>query len=75
MNGIELSANAQFEVSFIMSYNYNGRQIRIMHPVHSISVNNSHVAFSDKCGSKRTRFASALDAKVFIKWLLENASR
>jgi hypothetical protein len=53
-----------------MSYIYNGQQIRILHPVHSISVNNKRVVFADKCGQKNTKFDNAVDAKLFVNWLL-----
>ncbi|GAC31346.1 hypothetical protein [Paraglaciecola polaris] len=53
-----------------MSYLYNGSQIRVMHPVHSISVNKQSVAFADKEGRQNTRFANANEAKQFVKWLV-----
>jgi hypothetical protein len=57
-------------MSFIMSYLYNGSQIRIVHPVHSISVNKQSVAFADKLGRKNTKFANASEAKQFVQWLI-----
>lgn len=57
-------------VGFIMCYTYNGQQIRILHPVHSISVNKKSVVFADKCGQKNTKFDSAVDARQFVNWLL-----
>ena len=53
-----------------MSYTYNGQQIRILHPVHSISVNKKSVVFADKRGQKNTKFESAIEAKQFVNWLL-----
>lgn len=53
-----------------MSYLYNGSQIRIVHPVHSISVNKQSVAFADKLGQKNTKFANPSEAKQFVQWLI-----
>jgi hypothetical protein len=53
-----------------MSYIYNGAQIRVVQPVHSISVNKQNVAFADKCGQKNNKFANASDAKQFVSWLI-----
>ena len=53
-----------------MSYVYNGAQIRVVQPVHFISVNKQTVAFADKCGQKNSKFANASDAKQFVTWLL-----
>ncbi|WP_199271386.1 hypothetical protein [Paraglaciecola sp. L1A13] len=53
-----------------MSYLYNGSQIRVSHPVHSISVNKQSVAFADKQGRQNTKFANAIEAKQFVKWLV-----
>ena len=49
-----------------MSYLYNGSQIRVVHPVHSISVNKQSVAFADKQGRQSTKFANAIEAKQFV---------
>lgn len=53
-----------------MSYTYQGSEIHIVQPVHSISINKHTVAFADKCGQKLTQFANAMDARQFINWLL-----
>ncbi|WP_193408716.1 hypothetical protein [Thalassotalea crassostreae] len=52
-----------------MSYNYNGQQIRIMQPVHSISVNKNHVVIKHACGLSDVTFTSSSDFKVFLNWL------
>jgi hypothetical protein len=53
-----------------MSYTYNGTQIRVMQPVHHISVNKHNVAFADQCGQKMGSFSNTKEAKRFVSWLL-----
>ncbi len=55
-----------------MSYTYNGTQIRIVHPVHSISVNNHNVVFADLSGHKKAEFANPLEAKAFVAFLIDS---
>ena len=62
---------AFFIVSFIMSYTYNGTQIRVKCPVHNISVNKQKVAFADKCGQQTNTFSNRSEAKQFVDWLLQ----
>ncbi|WP_426358646.1 hypothetical protein ACPUVO_19830 [Pseudocolwellia sp. HL-MZ19] len=52
-----------------MSYNYNGQQIRVMQPVHSISVNQNRVAIKDGHGLSYVTFSSSSDFKQFLSWL------
>ena len=55
-----------------MSYNYNGQQIRVMQPVHSISVNQNRMAIKDEHGLSYVTFSSSSDLKQFISWLSRN---
>lgn len=52
-----------------MSYTYNGQQIRVMHPVHSISVNHNRVAVNHDNGLSYVTFSNSLDIKKFLSWL------
>ena len=54
-----------------MSYTTNhGTQIRVVCPVHAISVNKHKVAFADQCGQKLSVFSNSQEAKAFVSWLL-----
>ena len=55
-----------------MSYTYNGQQIRVMQPVHSISVNNNRVAIKDGSGLNYVTFSNSSDFKLFLSWLAES---
>lgn len=55
-----------------MSYIYNGQQIRIMQPVHSISVNKNHVVINHAQGSSNVDFSNSIDFKEFLCWLSES---
>ncbi len=55
-----------------MSYIYDGTQIRIVRPVHSISVNKQNVVVTDKTGSTRVKFANVNDSKQFLTWLYQS---
>jgi hypothetical protein len=55
-----------------MSYTYNGQQIRVMQPVHSISVNNNRVAIKDNRGLSYVTFSNSSDFKQFLCWLAES---
>lgn len=55
-----------------MSYTYNGQQIRIMQPVHSISVNKNHAVINHARGSSNVSFTNSSDFKKFINWLAEH---
>ena len=55
-----------------MSYTYNGQQIRVMQPVHSISVNKNRVAIKDGGGLNYVIFSNSSDVKSFISWLAES---
>ena len=55
-----------------MSYIYNGQQIRIMQPVHSISVNKNNVVINHAQGSSNVDFSSSTDFKAFLCWLSES---
>lgn len=57
------------KVSFIMSYTYNGTEIRVEQPIRSISVNKSKVIFADGTGRKITQFANGGEARQFLSWL------
>jgi hypothetical protein len=57
------------KVSFIMSYTYNGTEIRVEQPIRSISVNKSKVVFADGTGRKQTQFSSGSEARHFLNWL------
>ncbi|SFC15951.1 hypothetical protein [Pseudoalteromonas denitrificans] len=52
-----------------MSYTYNGSQIQIAHPVHTISINKQRVIFADTQGQKCTQFETSSEARQFVKWL------
>ena len=52
-----------------MSYNYNGRQIRIVPPVHLISVNNKCVVVNHESGLSKLTFSTPTDVKSFLHWL------
>ncbi len=67
----ELRISAKIE-SFIMSYNYNGSQIHVAHPVQSISVNKQCVIFADKYGQTKSSFKNATDARRFLNWLINS---
>lgn len=54
-----------------MSYNYNGQQIQIMQPVHSISVNKNRAVVNHKSGSSVISFANSIDFKAFLIWLAQ----
>jgi|TARA_B110000914_G_C15339466_1_gene388525 hypothetical protein len=58
--------------SFIMSYTYNGQQIPIMQPVHSISVNNNRMVINHALGKSDVAFSNSSDFKAFLCWLSEN---
>ncbi|WP_286232451.1 hypothetical protein [Thalassotalea sediminis] len=53
-----------------MSYLYNGQQIRIMQPVHSISVNKNRVVVNHVKGTSNIRFANVSECKAFLTWLV-----
>ena len=57
-------------MSFIMSYTINGTEIRVAHPLHSISVNKNQVVFADKQGFRNVTLPDAKQAKAFINWLI-----
>ncbi len=52
-----------------MSYLYNGSQINVAQPVHSISINKHRVVFTDKQGAKHARFIKLSEARHFVNWL------
>lgn len=54
-----------------MSYTYNGQQIRIMQPVHSISVNHNRVVLNHLSGLSSVTFLNSLDTKKFLSWLAQ----
>ena len=54
-----------------MSYTYNGQQLTIAQPLHSISVNNNKVVFSDQTGPKQLTLANTIEAKRFLNWLMK----
>jgi hypothetical protein len=49
---------------------YHGTQIRVVCPVHAISVNKHNVAFADQCGQQLGVFNNTQEAKAFVSWLL-----
>ena len=53
-----------------MSYTINGTEIRVAHPLHSISVNKNQVVFADKQGFRNVTLPDAKQAKAFINWLI-----
>jgi hypothetical protein len=54
-----------------MSYTtYHGTQIRVVCPVHAISVNKYKVAFADQSGQQMGVFNNTQEAKAFVSWLL-----
>jgi hypothetical protein len=55
-----------------MSYKYNGQQIPIMQPVHSISVNNNRMVINHALGKSNVTFVSSSDVKAFLSWLSEH---
>ncbi|MBU2882538.1 hypothetical protein KO525_08655 [Psychrosphaera sp. B3R10] len=57
-----------------MSYTYNGEQLTIVQPLHSISVNNNKVVFSDQSGPKHLTLANTKEAKRFLNWLVQERS-
>ncbi len=56
-----------------MSYQYNGEQIHIAHPVTFVSVNKNKVIFTDRNGIKRPNFSNPKDARSFVHWLKRHA--
>lgn len=54
-----------------MPYTYNGEQLNIAQPLHSISVNNNSVVFSDQTGPKKLTLANTKEAKRFLNWLMK----
>lgn len=54
-----------------MSYTYNGQQFNIAQPLHSISVNNNKVVFSDKTGPKHFVLENTIETKRFVNWLMK----
>ncbi|MDU0355433.1 hypothetical protein RS130_17320 [Paraglaciecola aquimarina] len=71
-NFVQAILLVSLKVSFIMSYTYNGTQIRVKHPVHQISVNKHKVAFADKSGQQLSTFSNNSEAKQFVSWLLQS---
>lgn len=55
-----------------MSYTYNGQQIRVMQPVHSISVNHNRVVITHENGLSDVTFSNAIETKAFITWLVKS---
>jgi len=55
-----------------MSYTYNGQQIRIVPPVHLISVNNKRVVVNHDSGSSQLKFSTSNETKSFLQWLMQN---
>ncbi len=54
-----------------MTYQYQGSDIEVTHPVNSISINQRKVIFADKQGNKRQLFANKTDARRFLAWLIK----
>ncbi|WP_448550313.1 hypothetical protein [Thalassotalea fusca] len=52
-----------------MSYTHNGQQIRIVPPVHLISVNKKHVVVNHDSGLSQFTFTTPADVKSFLTWL------
>jgi hypothetical protein len=59
-------------LEFIMSYTYNGQQIRVMPPVHSISVNQKRVAINHDSGLSYVTFSNSSEIKKFLCWLAQS---
>jgi len=55
-----------------MSYNYNGQQIRIVPPVHLISVNKRRVVVNHDSGLCQLTFTTPAEVKSFLNWLSPN---
>jgi len=53
-----------------MSYTINGAEIRVAHPLHSISVNKNQVVFADQQGFRNITLADSKQAKQFLNWLI-----
>ncbi|ESP92342.1 MULTISPECIES: hypothetical protein [Pseudoalteromonas] len=52
-----------------MSYLYQGQQVAITLPVHSISMNKCRMAVKHQDGLSYIDFANSADAKGFLNWL------
>lgn len=61
-----------FIVSFIMTIIFNGTQIQIKQPVHSISVHKNRVAFTDSQGEKIAQLATVKERRNFIDMLVNS---
>ncbi|MGJ8693393.1 MAG: hypothetical protein ACSHW0_13030 [Thalassotalea sp.] len=55
-----------------MSYTYNGQQIRVMQPVHSISVNQKRVVINHDHGLSSVTFSNSSEIKEFLTWLAQS---
>ncbi|QUM81886.1 MULTISPECIES: hypothetical protein [unclassified Moritella] len=53
-----------------MTIIFNGTQIQIKQPVHSISVHKNRVAFTDSQGEKTAQLATVTERRNFIDMLV-----
>ena len=53
-----------------MTIIFNGTQIQVTQPVHSISVNKNRVAFTDAQGEKSAQFSNGTERRDFINMLV-----
>ena len=61
-----------FIVSFIMTIIFNGTQIQVKQPVHSISVHKNRVVFTDAQGEKSAQFSTVNERRDFISKLVSS---
>ena len=55
-----------------MTITFNGTQIQVKQPVHSISVHKNRVSFTDSQGDKSAQFANVNDRRSFIDMLVNS---